>query len=62
MTATDAAGNTSAAGKASYTLDTTPPPAAEVVLSVPASSPGNVTAPQFAVTDTEAGVTFWPAR
>jgi hypothetical protein len=58
VTATDAAGNVSVAGKATYLLDTTPPPAPTSILSVPASSPGNVTAPQFAVSDTEAGVSY----
>jgi hypothetical protein len=58
VTATDAAGNTSTVRHATYTLDTTPPAVPSVSLSVPASSPGNVTSPQFSVTDTEAGVTF----
>jgi hypothetical protein len=58
VTATDAAGNTSAAGSATYTLDTAAPPTPLVTLSAPGSSPGNVTAPQFAVTDTEVGVTY----
>jgi large repetitive protein len=58
VTATDAAGNTSLAGTATYALDTTAPPVPAVTLTVPASSPGNVTHPQFSVTDTEAGVTF----
>ncbi len=58
MTATDAAGNTSAAGTATYKLDTTPPPVPLVDLSVPASSPGNLTSPQFTVSDTEAGVSY----
>jgi hypothetical protein len=58
VTATDVAGNTSAAGTATYILDTTPPPTPVVALSVPTSSPGNVTSPQFTVTDTEAGVAY----
>ncbi len=58
VTATDTAGNTSTAGTATYVLDTTPPPAPTVSLSVPASSPGNVTSPQFTVSDTEVGVTY----
>jgi hypothetical protein len=58
VTATDAAGNTSAAGTASYVLDTTPPPVPTVTLTTPASSLSNVTHPQFSVTDTEVGVTF----
>ncbi len=58
VTATDAAGNPSTAGTATYVLDTTPPPAPTVALSVPASSPGNVTSPQFSVSDTEVGVAY----
>jgi hypothetical protein len=60
VTATDAAGNVSAAGTATYTLDTTPPPTPQVSLATPASSPGNVTSPTFKVTDadTSAGLTF----
>ncbi|HTW19170.1 MAG TPA: Ig-like domain-containing protein, partial [Mycobacteriales bacterium] len=58
VTATDAAGNVSQAGTATYTLDTTPPPAPTVTLSNPASSPGNVTSPQFSVSDSESGVSF----
>jgi large repetitive protein len=58
VTATDAAGNTSAAGTATYTWDTTPPPVPTVTLTVPATSPGNVTAPQFTVSDPEAGVAY----
>jgi large repetitive protein len=59
VTATDSAGNVSAAGKATYVLDTTPPPTPSVTLAVPSSSPGNVTAPQFTVSDTEAGVSYF---
>jgi hypothetical protein len=55
VTATDAAGNTSAAGSASYILDTTPPPAP--VVSAPAS-PSNLRTPAFSVTDAESGVAF----
>jgi large repetitive protein len=59
VTATDVAGNVSTSSStASYTLDTTPPPAPTVALSTPGSSPGNVTTPQFIVTDPEAGVTY----
>jgi hypothetical protein len=58
VTAADAAGNTSVAGTATYILDTTAPPVPTVALATPASSPSNVTHPQFSVTDTEAGVTF----
>jgi predicted phage tail protein len=58
VTATDAAGNTSVAGTATYVLDTAAPPVPTVTLTSPASSPGNVTHPQFSVNDTEAGVTF----
>jgi hypothetical protein len=60
VTATDAAGNVSPAGTATYTLDTTPPPAPQVVLSSPSTSPGNVVAPVFTVSDADnsPGLTF----
>jgi hypothetical protein len=58
VTATDAAGNTSVAGSATYVLDTTAPPVPTVTLSAPASSPGNLTHPQFTVTDPETGLTY----
>ncbi|HEX3907059.1 MAG TPA: Ig-like domain-containing protein [Mycobacteriales bacterium] len=55
VTATDAAGNISAPGHASYTLDTTAPPVPTVT---PATSTGNSRTPAFTVSDTESGVTF----
>jgi hypothetical protein len=48
VTTVDKAGNSSTtAGTANYTLDATKPLAPTVTLSVPATSPGNVTTPQF---------------
>ncbi len=55
--ATDPAGNT-ATTTVTWLRDTTPPPVPAVTLSVPSSSPGNVTSPQFSVSDTEGGVTY----
>ncbi|MBV9485711.1 MAG: hypothetical protein JO246_06600, partial [Frankiaceae bacterium] len=58
--ARDLAGNVSPAGTGEYTLDTVAPPAPDVALSMPATSPGHLTIPAFAVTDTESspGMTF----
>jgi large repetitive protein len=53
VTATDPAGNVSAAGSVSWVLDTTPPPAPAVTAP---QSPGNSRHPSFTVTDPEAGV------
>jgi large repetitive protein len=55
ITATDAAGNTSAAGSAAYVLDTAAPPAPTVAAPV---SPAQGRSPSFAVSDTEPGVTY----
>jgi predicted phage tail protein len=55
VTATDAAGNTSTAGTASFTLDSISPPAP--TLSAPAS-PSQGRAPVFSVGDSASGVTF----
>jgi hypothetical protein len=51
VTATDEAGNVSDPGSATYALDTTPPGAPTVRLTRPASTPGNVTTPAFAVSE-----------
>ena len=53
VTATDAAGNTSTAGTATYTLDTTPPPNPTVVAP---PSPSNDITPTFTISDTESDV------
>jgi hypothetical protein len=53
VTATDPAGNTSLGGSATYTLDTTAPPAPTVTAP---GSPASNRGPSFTVTDTEAGV------
>ncbi|HET6817403.1 MAG TPA: Ig-like domain-containing protein [Mycobacteriales bacterium] len=55
VTATDAAGNTSTAGSASYVLDTTVPPAPSVTAPV---SPAQGRTPSFSVSDAEGGVSF----
>jgi large repetitive protein len=53
VTATDAAGNTSPTGSATYVLDTSAPAVPTVNLESPATSPSNHTNPQFAVADTD---------
>jgi large repetitive protein len=55
VTATDAAGNTSTAGSASYVLDTAAPPAPTVTAP---GSPAQGRTPSFTVSDAEPGVTF----
>jgi hypothetical protein len=55
VVAIDAAGNVSSAGSATYTLDTTGPPAP--VVGVP-RTPSNDLAPVFSISDAEAGATL----
>ncbi|HEY1732825.1 MAG TPA: Ig-like domain-containing protein, partial [Acidimicrobiales bacterium] len=55
VTSTDAAGNESAAGTATYTLDTTPPPAPVVVAPV---SPSNDLTPTFSITESDSTATL----
>ena len=51
VVATDQAGNSSVAGSADYSLDATAPLAPVVSLTSPGSSPGNVSLPQFSVSN-----------
>ena len=55
VTATDAAGNTTTAGSASYVLDTSAPPAPTVTAP---GSPSQGRTPSFTFGDSEPGVTF----
>ncbi|HTW20319.1 MAG TPA: Ig-like domain-containing protein, partial [Mycobacteriales bacterium] len=55
VTATDEAGNSSPAGSADYTLDTTPPPAPTVVAP---PSPSNDKSPTFTISDAESDATL----